>query len=89
LKGCWKNEKKKHDKIEKSTNVNRYTFFFVMETILLIGVLDEVLEGVILGAELPLVANVLLLMLAVGVLFNSVFALLEKFIKKRCLGLFV
>lgn len=60
-----------------------------METILLIGVLDEVLEGVILGAELPLVANVLLLMLAVGVLFNSVFAFLEKFIKKRCLGLFV
>jgi hypothetical protein len=60
-------------------NINRYNkYLFILETILLVGVVDEFFEGLIMGLNVGLYLHVFLLMFSIGVLFVFALALIEK-----------
>ena len=68
--------------VKKGLNINRYNKnLFILETVLLIGALDEFFESLILKLDFGIYLNVLLVMLSVGVLFTLAFNFIEKYMK--------
>jgi len=69
--------------VKNTLNINKYNkWLFIFETILLIGVLDEYLEGFILGLEIDIYWHILLLMILIGTLFTFAFSVIEPWTKK-------
>jgi len=69
--------------VKNTLNINKYNkLLLVFETVLLVGVIDEYLEGVILAQDMSIYLHVLTLMLLVGFIFTFAFSIIEPIIKK-------
>ena len=69
--------------LKDTLNINKYNkWLFIFETILLVGVLDEYLEGLLLGLNLNIYLHILITMVFVGVLFTLAFSVLEPWTRK-------
>ena len=84
--------KKKLESVQKSVkdglNINKYNkWLFIFETVLLVGVLDEFLEGVILDLPISFYWHVALVMLCIGIVFSAAFIFIEKYAKKIVIGI--
>lgn len=61
------------------SNINRYNrYLFIFETILLVGVIDEFLEGLIMQLDYGIFLNIALLMFSIGVLFYFALQFIER-----------
>ena len=64
--------------VGRALNINRYNrYLFMLETILLVGVIDEYFESLIMKVNYGVYLNILLLMLSIGVLFSFALKLIE------------
>ncbi|MFH1590872.1 MAG: hypothetical protein ABIC95_03005 [archaeon] len=64
--------------IKQSTNINRYNkYLFILETILLVGVVDEYVENLIIGWTLGVYLNTLLIMIAIAIMFSLALRIIE------------
>ena len=65
--------------VKDVTNINRYNrYLFILETILLVGVVDEYFESLITGLNISIYFHILLLMFSIGVLFVVALKVIEK-----------
>jgi len=70
------------DGVKSALNINRYNkYLFILETILLVGVLDEYFESLIMGIDYGIYINILLLMLSIGILFSLALRFIEPIAK--------
>jgi len=68
--------------IKKDLNINTYNkYLWVFETVLLVGVVEEYIEGYVVDLNIPFVFNVILVMLLIGTAFTLLIRFTEPLFK--------
>ena len=77
-----KTKKKIVAEVKKDININTYNkYLFIFETVLLVGVIEEFIEGYVLGLDLQLFLHMFLVMVLVGTSFTGAIAFVEPLLK--------